>query len=143
MFKALFPAYLICFGLYILFSRQPDYFDGELTNGIIEIKNDVTGNSFASFTYNKKTFEVPADSFFPKYNQGERVQIIYEKSQPEKAAIYGFWTYWLSPGELLGSILIPLVFGFIAYSITKNPTPEALLEEMEATKKVKKPKYDL
>ena len=142
MFKALFSGYIICFGLYILFSRQPDYFDGEITTGKILVQPYPQTKYPAVFTEGKNEYRINADYLFRNYKDGEIVQIIFEKSQPEKAAVYSWWGYWISPGELFASILIPVGFWFISYSIISNPTPESLLEEIEGSKKMKQPKYD-
>lgn len=143
MFKAIFPAYIICFGLYILFSRQPDFFDGEFATGtIIQLQNKETKQT-AEYKDNKKVYKIEVYDIFHNYKVNQKVKIIYEKSQPEMGTIYTFWGYWLSIGELIASILIPISFWFIAHSITKNPTQESIIEEMEGNKRVKKTKYEI
>ncbi|MCE3282906.1 MAG: hypothetical protein K0Q66_1643 [Chitinophagaceae bacterium] len=78
------------------------------------------------------------------HKEGESTQVIYEASDPSKAQAYDVLGYWISFGEVLGSLAILLVLYFVAHSITSNPTPVALLEEQEgARKKPRKPKYDL
>lgn len=73
---------------------------------------------------------------------GERVEVIYEASDPAQARQYGVLGYWISFGELIASLVIVLTLYFVATSITSNPTPEALLEEMEmGRKKPRKPRY--
>lgn len=77
------------------------------------------------------------------YHGGQEVKIIYESSDPSKAKPYHFIGYWITAGELIASLVIVGVLYFVAVSITSNPTPEALIEEMEmGKKKPKKPKYD-
>ena len=78
---------------------------------------------------------------FRNYKPGERVEVIYELSNPKKAALYAFWGYWLTLGELIASIIVWFVLFQIAVGITKNPTPEALLEQLEYIPE-KKTKYD-
>ncbi len=141
MYKAIIPLYIICFGLYILFSRHPDYFDGEIVVGTVQQVTDSTGKTalHAFYRINRETYDVPAKSLFKTYVEGERVELICEASAPSEAVIYN-WNYWLSGGELLASIALPIVFLFFAKAITGNPTPEALVEEME-DKSVKRRKY--
>jgi hypothetical protein len=74
--------------------------------------------------------------------EGEEVTIIYESANPRQAAIYSWWGYWIRWDELIASVLIPLVFMHVAKAITGNPTPEALIEEMETGKQVRRRKYD-
>jgi hypothetical protein len=40
------------------------------------------------------------------------------------------------------SILIPVIFLFVAKTITGNPTPESLIEQMETEKPPNRRKYD-
>lgn len=136
MIKSIIPFYIICVGLYILFSRKPDYQDGEITTGRIHYITDSTSKSVpkAVFSIGKDEYAVYAGYVFRNLKEGQTVQVIYETSDPSKAAVYSWWGYWLQWDELLGSILIPVVFLFIAKEITARPTPEALLEEMEMRK---------
>lgn len=132
--------YFVCFGCYILFTRQPDFFDGEKTTGTIVEKNKQFS---AVFFYNDQSYfaEVPYRFMVSK---GEKVQVIYEAADPSNAKQYSIIGYWITFGELFASIFIVAVLYWIAVSITKNPTPEALIEELEAgKKKPRKPKYDL
>lgn len=132
--------YIVCFGCYVLFTRQPDYFDSEQTIGNIQLQE---GKLVAVFSDGKNTHhaEVPYEFL---HQQGERVEVIYETSNPSQAKQYGLIGYWITFGELFGSLFIIIVLYFVAVSITSNPTPEALLEEIESgKKKPRKPKYDL
>ena len=77
------------------------------------------------------------------HKQGERVEVIYEIADAAKAKQYGFLGYSITFGELIVSLLIIIVLYFVAVSITSNPTPEALQEEMEiGKKKPRKSKYE-
>jgi hypothetical protein len=132
--------YIVCFGCYVLFTRQPDYFDSERTVGTIIQRNDKLVAQFSAGD-TLLNAEVPYQFL---HKQGERVEVIYETSDPVKAKQYGLIGYWITFGELVVSMLIIIVLYFVAVSITNNPTPEALLEELEASKKKpRKPKYDL
>ncbi|MDB5231943.1 MAG: hypothetical protein JWN76_2748 [Chitinophagaceae bacterium] len=97
---------------------------------------------FATFDLNQKTYTIAADYPLRFLYNGDAVKVIYESSNPEKAAVYKWWGYWIKLGELAASITLLLVLYFIAASVTKHPTPEALIEELEARKpKMKKRKY--
>jgi hypothetical protein len=140
--KLILTLYIVCFPLYILFSRRPDYFDGELTKGTIHFANDSTKKlqPYAVYSVDEKKYLVNAAYLFKHYNEGETVSVIYETSQPEKGGVYSVWGYWLRWGELLFSILLLLVMYRAAVAITSNPTPESLIEQLE-DKPVRKRKY--
>jgi len=73
--------------------------------------------------------------------EGKQVQVIYETPDPAKAAVYSFWGYWITWSELIGSIALLIVTMEAAKAITKNPTAEAVIEQMEY-KPEKKRRYD-
>lgn len=124
--------YFVCFSLYILFSRQPDYFDGEFYPATIHYRADSTGQSrpMAVFTLSKKdTVRVPADYLFRKLTEGQRVEVILETANPHHGTVYAFWGYWITWGECIGSVILLLALFQIAVQVTKRPTEEALAEE--------------
>ena len=144
MYKIIVALYITCFGLYILFSRQPDYFDGEKTKALIHfIKDSATGKLYpaAFYTINKISYSVDAACLLRSYTEGEPVSIIYEASQPEKAAVYSLWGYWFKWSEILFSLVLLVGMFQVAIAITRNPTPESLLEQLEG-KSAHKRKYD-
>jgi len=127
-----------------MFTRQPDYFDGEKVPATIFIEKDSLSPKMmavAEFSNGFENFRVKADYYFRNWKNGEKTEVIYESEHPEKGAIYGFWGYWISLGELLGSILFIVVGYQAAVSITKNPSPEALNEQLNY-KEPNKPRYD-
>lgn len=144
MYKGILLLYFVCFGTYILFTRQPDYFDGERVPAkILFVKDSVTEKQIpvAEFSIGYQNFHVKADYYLRSWKNGEKTEVIFETEHPEKGAIYGFWGYWIGLGELIGSILFIILSYQIAVSITKNPTPEALLEQLDY-KEPNKPRYD-
>jgi len=144
LYKAALILYITCLALYILFSRQPDYFDGEMNVATIHfIKDSTSGNmqAFAVYSTGKKEYSVHADYLFRSFKEGGRVQVIYETSQPEKGAVYSWWGYWITWGEMLFSIVLLVLFYQAAIAITKNPSPEALIQQLEY-KPRKKRKYE-
>jgi hypothetical protein len=62
MFKTILPFYIICFTLYIFFTRQPDYLDGAFATGVIHYIKDSTQKPAAKvfFTINKTTYTAHA-----------------------------------------------------------------------------------
>lgn len=143
MFKTAFILYLTCYSLYILFSRQPDYFDGVKDIATIHFNIDSATTKlqpFAIYRSDKKTYSVNVGYLFRTYKEGEQVTVIYETSQPEKGAVYSWWGYWITWGETLFSIVLAVLFYQIAIAITKNPSPESLMEQLEY-KPQKKRKY--
>ncbi len=134
MYKIAIILYLTCFSSYILFTRQPDYFDGEKPKAIIHfIKDSATGKSqpLAFYSLDKKTYSVKAAYLFRSFKEGDQVTVIYEASEPEKAAVYSLWGYWITWGELFFSIMLLIVLFRIAIAITKNPSPESLIRQLE------------
>jgi len=140
--KLIVILYIVCFPVYILFSRQPDYFDGEFTNGTIHFAIDSVKKlqPYAVYSVDEKKYSANAEYLFKHYKEGENVRVIYEASQPEKGAVYSVWGYWLRWGELLFSILLLVVMYRAAVAITSNPTPESLIEQLEE-KPAHKEKY--
>lgn len=145
MYKFISILYLVIFSLYVWFSRQPDYFDGEFAPATIVFVKDSASQkqvTKANFTVGKMVYQVDANYLFRSYQVGERVEVIYELSNPKKAAVYAFWGYWLTLGELIASIVMWFVLFQVAVGITKNPTPEALLEQIDYMPE-KKTKYEI
>lgn len=143
MYKFIIILYIVCFGLYLPFSRQPDYFDGEKAKGIIHfVKDSATHKSYSAavYTINKINYSINAAYLLKTYKEAEKVNIIYEASQPQNAAVYGFWGYWFKWNEILFSLVLLIVMFQIAVAITKNPTPESLIEQLES-KPSRKRKY--
>ena len=144
MYKFIFILYLVIFSSYILFSRQPDYFDGEFAPAAIHFTKDSVSQKLlpmAYFSVGLTRFTIDADYLFRSFKEGEKVEVIYELSNPKKAALYLFWGYWITLAEIVSSIIIWLVLFQIAVGITKNPTSEALVEQLEYVPE-KKTKYD-
>lgn len=135
MFKTILPFYIICFALYIFFSRQPDYLDGEFATGTIHYIKDSTQKTVAKvfFTVDKTTYNANASYPLRQLKEKESVPVIYDSANPANAALYKLWGYWLQWKELLASILIPVVLYYAATAITSNATPETLIEELEDT----------
>jgi hypothetical protein len=136
--------YFIVFGTFILFSRQPDYFDGESTYATIHFMQDSvsqTTKPFAVFQLNHQTYKTNAAYIFRQFTENEKVDVIYESSQPENAAVYMWWGYWIKWQEILISIVLLVVGLQAAKAIIKNPSPETLIDELEDAPQPRKRKY--
>ncbi|MFY7900006.1 MAG: hypothetical protein ACOVNY_07460 [Chitinophagaceae bacterium] len=143
MYKSVLILYLTIFGLYILFTRQPDFFDGEKTPAKVHFVYDTTSKTnkaYAIFNIVNKTYQVPIDTLFNSVLENESVTVIYESENPNKAKMYTFYGYWITWQELVASIILCIVLFQIAVGITNNPTPEAVLEQLTDIPK-KKRKY--
>ena len=128
----------------MLFSRRPDFQDGEFTTGIVHYVKDSTHTPVARAIFSINKIQDTIDAAYPLRNLKEMqtVEIIYETSDPSKAAVYSWWGYWLQWDELLASVLIPFILFYAAKAITVGPTPEALVEELEMRNPPKRRKYD-
>lgn len=144
LYKLVAVLYFVCFGLYVLFSRQPDYLDGEFTPATIHFTADSMGKvqPMAVFTFTRTdTVKVPAGYVFRSLKEGQRVQVIYEAARPQHAQVYAWWGYWFTWGECLASVILLLALFQIAVQVTNKPTPEALLEEQAMSQPQYKRKY--
>ena len=144
MLRTILPFYIICFVLYVIFTRQPDYPDGVFTSGVIHNVKDSNQKQVPKvfFTVNNTTYSANASYLLRNLKENEPVTVIYDTSKPAYAAVYKWWGYWLQWDELLASIIIPLILYYAATLITNRPTPEALIDEVEMSKPAKRRKYD-
>ena len=126
MLKTILPFYIICFALYIFFTRQPDYIDGQFTTGTIHFLRDNKGKQSpkVSFKIDDKLYRVNASYVLRTVKENEVVPVIYDTSNPENASVYMWWGYWLRWDELLASILIPFGLFYGAKLITNHPAPD-------------------
>jgi hypothetical protein len=131
--------YIVCMFCYILFSRQPDWFDGERTQATVVERND---SLLAQYNINRVQHFAPTAYLFRNVKPGDRVQVIYEASQPAYATVYSWWGYWIRWQEILVSLLF--FFGLMkaATAITSNPTPESLIDQLEGKEDGRKRRYD-
>ncbi|MFZ6023412.1 MAG: hypothetical protein ACOYVG_03040 [Bacteroidota bacterium] len=143
MYKSVFILYLICFGCYLLFTRQPDYFDGVKVPAIIKKELQIAGTDsvlMAVFNTGTKAFSVDPHYVLRNIKEGQKLTVIYETGTPEKGAVYTFWGYWITWGEFIMSIVLCFLLFQVAVSVTSNPSAESLAEQRDY-KKGKKKKY--
>ncbi len=137
--------FLVVYPLYVLFTREPDFFDGEFYRAVIHHVKDSSRSerTVAVYTIEHRTDTIAADYPFSSFAEGETVPVIYETAAPEKASIYSVWGYWIRWKELVSFVVMFGFFYLLATNITRNPTPESLLEELEASKpQLRKRRYD-
>jgi hypothetical protein len=94
----------------------------------------------AIFRASQKNHAVDARYIFREWKEGDKVEVIFEKDDPSKGAVYRLWGYWLKWEEILGSLVVLIVLFQVAVAITKNPTPEAVMDQLEV-KEEKKRRY--
>lgn len=143
LYKGIFILYLVCFVCYLLFSRQPDYFDGEKVPAIIQqVKDTSSGKTIlrAVFNTGTKVYDIDPHYVFRNLTEGTKLTVIYETGSPEKGAVYSVWGYWITWGELAMSIVLCVVLFQVAVAVTNNPSAEALAEQLDY-KEEKKKKY--
>ena len=145
MLKNVIILFLAVYPLYVLFTREPDFFDGEFYRANIHHVKDSLGQERlnAAYSFESHSYIISADYPFRSFREGEPVTIIYETASPGNASLYSVWGYWIRWQELLTFIMMFVFFYFLAVNITSNPTPESLLEELEGSRpKPRKPRYD-
>lgn len=124
MYKTAALVFFGCFFCYILFTRKPDYFEAEFTPGKI-VTTTPTGSRFLQYPVGKQLFTLPFDGWIAgRYREAEKVQVIYDPSNPEDGAVYSFFTYWLKVPELFITLAIFVVLFVSAVFITGNNRPD-------------------
>ncbi|MGW1892470.1 DUF3592 domain-containing protein [Streptomyces sp. NPDC002004] len=88
-------------------SRKKRVNDGPVAYPVVE---------FTSSDGTSRTFRSSTGSNPPAYEEGERVEVLYQADSPEDARINGFASLWL----------LPLIFGGLGLGITGTGTVIAL-----------------
>lgn len=117
MGKFLIGFYLFTFGIYVWFSRVPDWFESDIIAAEVRV---VDNSAVAFYTVKKQEYMLPVRG----KTAGETVQIIYNPSKPTEAKAYGFFSYWIDWKEVLISLGILFVGHFAAESIVANPAKQ-------------------
>jgi hypothetical protein len=133
MTKFLITVYLIIFSTYVLFTREPDFFGSETAPGAIHFAKDSAGAMIplAVYPVDSLSYKIDARYLFRSLAEQDKVEIIYNPGDPAKGAVYSWWGYWVTWQELFASIGLLVLLFQIAKTITRNPTPEGLLSELE------------
>ena len=142
MIKSSIILFLFCFFLYLPFSREPDYFDSETAPGIIHNVGSASSTKIiAVYSEFGKQYSIPLDPVQYAKRVGEKIELIYELSNPQKAVEHKIWGYWLIPIELAWSFGVFAVLLGIAYATTHRPHPSAIVEQLKVDDAPKK-KYE-
>lgn len=132
MYKTVAVIYFICFSCYVLFSRVPDYFDGELTQGVVtEATYSVKDKHpivVVNYKIGNEKFKYITNMWFlTSYKPGQKVPIIYNPSNPRVASIYAFIGYWIKWSELFLTAIVFIILFIAAIFITgKNNSSPAI-----------------
>ena len=137
MIKSAIILFLTCFILYLPFSRVPDYFDSETAPGII-IKEGTGTKIMAVYSEYGKEYKLELDSANYASKIGQKLEVIYELSDPQKAVVNKFWGYWLISIELAWSFGGFAALLAIAYATTHKPHPSAIAEQLKSDDAPKK-----
>lgn len=137
MLRTALILYLSCFAVYILFTRQPDYFEGEITTGTVVSAGTLSptvmqnhairsnDHPVVQFAEGHETYYYNgADNFFQQgFEVGEKVKIVFNPGNPAEANIYSFLGYWIDAKELLFTLAGFIILFGVAIAITgKNQT---------------------
>jgi len=125
-----------------LFSRVPDYFEGEFIEGV------VTKAGFSpalnkpelvvDYKAGSETLHYKTNMWFlTTHKTGEKVTVIYDPSNPSQACIFTFIGYWLKWSELFFSIFFFMALFIAAVFITGKNSTEPLTPE----DRIRKRKY--
>src|SRR5438045_6584831 len=89
LYKIIIPFYIICVSLYVIFTRRPDFQDGEFTTGVIHYIKDSTQKTVPKAVFSADKLQDTIDAGYPLRNlkEGQVVKIIYETSEPSKAVL--------------------------------------------------------
>jgi hypothetical protein len=144
MLKPVTILYLVCFACYILFTREPDFFGSDTTLATVHWSKDSASQQIipkAEFSIIGKQYAIDARYVLRDLKEGKKLEVIYDPAHPEMAAVNSWWGYWIRIGEWTVSFLLLMGLLQIAISVTKNPTPESLIEQLEYVPPVKR-KYE-
>jgi hypothetical protein len=130
LLKSAIILFVVCFLLYLPFSRQPDYFDSETAPAVIKMKS---GSMVAEYSEYGKYYSIKVDSITYHNRIGARVEVIYELREPAHARLNQAWGYWLIPEELAWSFGAFVVLLGVAYATTYRPHPNAIAEQLKGT----------
>lgn len=133
--------YLLLYAVYLPFSRTPDYFDGEHTSGTVLLENGVWK---ARYFVNNRAYLAELHPFLGAPATGEKVDIVYDPQLPAQGVVPALFGYWLQWHEFFYTALIYFGLFGVAKLVVQNPSPEALIEQLENEQKParRRRKYD-
>lgn len=124
MYLKLVLFFFFIYSVTIPFSRNPDYFDGKMTEAVIQSKWDSTSKKnqlVAAFAIDEKdTIYYNPHYWGRTFSPGDTVKTIYSTSHPQDAAVYSFWGYWFVLNELLVLLGGYVILFLISLAITSS-----------------------
>ncbi len=143
MYKGLIFLYLVIFSLYVLFTRIPDYYEGEYIKGVVSQASFSSSNNtplvVVDYNVGSEKLQYKTNTWFlKKYKPGQIVTIIYNPAEPSVSCIYAFIGYWVKWPELILTAVFFIILFIAAKTITGNNGDEHLTDEEIG----KKRKYD-
>jgi hypothetical protein len=125
---------------YILFTRVPDFFEGEYIDGVITRASFSNGRPQLVIDYNvgSQKFHYRTNMWFlTTYNTGQKVTMIYDPSNPSEASIYALVGYWIRWPELFISAFLFVTFFITAIFITGKSEAGTVLDDPGKKRKYK------
>jgi hypothetical protein len=134
MIKSSFILFFTCFLIYLPFSREPDFIDSETAPATIVAQGDSIVAVYSEFG---KSYSLRLQKKEYQNKIGQKTEVIYELSHPEKAVINQIWGYWLIGNELAWSFGIFVLLLGIAFATTHHPHPVALEQQLNYKEEIK------
>ena len=143
MYKGLIFLYLAIFSFYVLFTRIPDYFEGEYIKGVVSQASFSSSNNapllVVDYNVGSEKLQYKTNEWFlKKYKAGDAVTIIYNPAEPSVASIYAIIGYWVKWPELILTAVFFIILFIAAKTITGNNGNEHNSDQNPG----KKRKYD-
>ena len=143
MYKGLIFLYLAIFSFYVLFTRIPDYFEGDYIKGVVSQASFSSSNNapllVVDYNVGSEKLQYKTNEWFlKKYKAGDAVTIIYNPAEPTVASIYAIVGYWVKWPELLLTAVFFVILFIAAKTIAGNNGTEHNSDQNPG----KKRKYD-
>lgn len=143
MYKAALILYVVCFALYILFSRVPDYFESQRVSGKVALATYSSEKQqpylVVKYPVGDRVYSFKTSQWLlTKYREGDVVTIIYDPANPRVSSLYSFLGYWFLWEEFLYTSIIFIIF-FVASSGISGKSPS---KSIETEQSLPKRKYD-
>jgi hypothetical protein len=124
----------------VLFTRVPDYFEGEYIKGVVtKASFSALNNSpqlVVDYNVGSEKLRYKTDMWFLKhYKPGQSVTIIYNPADPSVSCIYAFVGYWIKWPELILTAVFFIILFITAKNITGKNSTEPLTDEETRSKR--------
>lgn len=123
LYKTVAILYTVCFFCYVLFSRIPDYFEGEYVNGVVSTATFSVKDKHpvlaVKYKVGDEEFEYTTNKwFFTSHHKGQAITMIYSPSDPAIAGVYAIIGYWITLNELFFTAIVFIILFIAAVIIT-------------------------